>query len=98
MALHACYNDQYRSVNAFLETVAMLKKILIVLAAIIAIFLIVVALQPSEFKVERSATISAPPAAVFDQVNDFHKWEAWSPWAKLDPNAKIAFEGPPSGT
>jgi hypothetical protein len=76
----------------------MLKKILIALAAIIAVFLIVVALQPSEFKVERSATISAAPAAVFDQVNDFHKWEAWSPWAKLDPNAKISFEGPPSGT
>jgi uncharacterized protein YndB with AHSA1/START domain len=76
----------------------MLKKILIALAAIVAVFLIVVALQPSEFKVERSATISAPPAAVFEQVNDFHKWEAWSPWAKLDPNAKVAFEGPPSGT
>ena len=76
----------------------MLKKILIALAAIIAVFLIVVALQPSEFKVERSATVAAQPAAVFDQVNDFHKWEAWSPWAKLDPNAKVTFEGPPSGT
>ena len=76
----------------------MLKKILIALAAIVAVFLVVVALQPSEFKVERSATIAAPPATVFDQVNDFHKWEAWSPWAKLDPNAKVAFEGPPSGT
>jgi hypothetical protein len=54
----------------------MLKKILIAVAAIIAVFLVVVALQPSEFKVERSATISAPPAAVFEQVNDFHKWEA----------------------
>ena len=76
----------------------MLKKILIALAAIIAIFLIVVALQPSEFHVERTATIAAPPAAVFDQVNDFHKWDAWSPWVKLDPSAKITFEGPPSGT
>ena len=47
---------------------------------------------------ERTATMSAPAAVVFDQVNDFHKWEAWSPWAKLDPNAKVAFEGPPSGT
>jgi uncharacterized protein YndB with AHSA1/START domain len=76
----------------------MLKKILIALAAIIAIFLIVVALQPSEFHVERTATVAAPPATVFDQVNDFHKWDSWSPWAKLDPNAKITFEGPPSGT
>src|SRR5262245_37899 len=76
----------------------MLKKILIALLAIIAVFLIVVALQPSEFHVERTATMAAPPATVFDQVNDFHKWDAWSPWAKLDPNAKITFEGPPSGT
>jgi hypothetical protein len=76
----------------------MLKKILIALLALVAIFLIVVALQPSEFDVERTANMAAPPATVFDQVNDFHKWEAWSPWAKLDPNAKITFEGPSSGT
>jgi uncharacterized protein YndB with AHSA1/START domain len=76
---------------------AVLKKILIALLAVIAVFLIVVALQPSEFQVERTATMAAPPATVFDQVNDFHKWDAWSPWAKLDPNAKITFEGPPSG-
>ena len=76
----------------------MLKKILIALLAIIAIFLIVVALQPSEFHVERTTNIAAPQADVFAQVNDFHKWDAWSPWAKLDPNAKITFEGPPSGT
>jgi uncharacterized protein YndB with AHSA1/START domain len=76
----------------------MLKKILIALLALVAIFLIFVALQPSEFHVERTANMAAPPATVFDQVNDLHKWEAWSPWAKLDPNAKITFEGPPSGT
>jgi uncharacterized protein YndB with AHSA1/START domain len=75
----------------------MLKKILIALVAIIALFLIVVALPPSEFSVELTATMAAPPETVFEQVNDFHKWEAWSPWAKLDPDAKIAFEGPPSG-
>ena len=75
----------------------MLKKILLFLLAIIAIFLVFVALQPSEFHLERTATMAAPQATVFDQVNDFHKWNAWSPWAKLDPNAKIAFEGPPSG-
>src|SRR5262245_20690711 len=76
----------------------MLKKILIALLALVVVFLVVVALRPSEFHVERTATMAAAPAAVFDQVNDFHKWEAWSPWAKLDPNAKITFEGPPSGT
>jgi len=75
----------------------MLKKILLGVAAAIAIFLIVVALQPADFRISRSAVIAAPPAAVFDQINDFHKWNDWSPWAKLDPNAKISFEGPASG-
>ncbi len=56
----------------------MLKKVLIALAAIVAIFLIVLALQAADFRVERTATIAAPQADVFAQVNDFHKWDAWS--------------------
>jgi hypothetical protein len=75
----------------------MLKKILLALAAIVVIFLIVVALQPADFRVERNATIGAPTSNVFAEVNDLHKWDAWSPWAKLDQNAKIAFEGPEAG-
>ncbi|MGH6791484.1 MAG: SRPBCC family protein [Methyloceanibacter sp.] len=75
----------------------MLKKILIALAAILLIFVVVVAMQPSEFHVERTATVAAPQADVFARVNDFHKWDTWSPWAKLDPAAKVNFEGPPSG-
>src|SRR3990172_5033607 len=34
---------------------------------------------------------------IFGAGKDFHKWEAWSPWAKLDPAAKTTFEGPVSG-
>ena len=57
----------------------MLMKILIALAVIVVVFVVIVALQPSEFKVVRNATISAPAPALFAQVNDFHKWEAWNP-------------------
>ena len=76
----------------------MIKKIVLALAAIVVVFVVIVALQPSEFRVTRSATIAAPPPAVFAQVNDFHKWDAWSPWAKLDPNMKKTHEGAPAGT
>jgi hypothetical protein len=72
--------------------------VLLALAAIIAVFLVVVAMQPAEYRVVRSATISAPPSDVFAQVNDFHKWDAWSPWAKLDPAMKQTYEGAPAGT
>ena len=75
----------------------MIKKIFIALAVMIIIFVAVVAMRPNEFRISRSAIISAPASAVFENVNDFHNWEAWSPWAKLDPNAKNTFEGPSSG-
>jgi uncharacterized protein YndB with AHSA1/START domain len=75
----------------------MLKKILIGIAVIVGAFVVIVALQPSDFRIVRSSTIAAPPATVFAQVNDFHKWEAWSPWARLDPAAKSSFDGPAAG-
>ncbi len=75
----------------------MLKQILVGVAVLILGFVAIVALQPSEFRVERSATVAAPPADVFAQINDLRKWDAWSPWAKLDPDAKIGFEGPEAG-
>lgn len=75
-----------------------LKRILIGLAAIIVVFVIVVILQPADYRVVRSAVIEAPPSVVFSTVNDFHQWNSWSPWAKLDPAAKNAFEGASAGT
>lgn len=76
----------------------MLKVTLITLTLAIIGFAGFVAMQSSEFRVTRTATMNAEPAAVFELVNDLHKWNSWSPWAKLDPAAKNTFEGAPSGT
>jgi uncharacterized protein YndB with AHSA1/START domain len=78
--------------------VSVLGTVLCGLVGLVVVLVIVITLQPADYRVVRSATISAPPQAVFAQVNDFHKWEAWSPWAKLDPAAKNTFEGAPAGT
>ncbi len=75
----------------------MFKKIVIALLVIAAIITIIVRLQPDEFRVARATTISAPPEAVFEQVNDFRNWAGWSPWEKLDPGMKKTFTGPESG-
>ena len=64
---------------------------------LIALLIIVAAMQPSQFTVTRSAQFAAPPEEIFPLVNDLRKWEAWSPWAKLDPNAKNSFAGPADG-
>ena len=75
----------------------MLLKIIIGLAVIVIVLVVVVATRPSHFRVARMATMSAPAPAVFTEVNDFHKWEAWNPWGKLDPAMKKTYEGAPAG-
>jgi hypothetical protein len=74
-----------------------LAGIVVAFAVMLGLFLVIVAMQPNEYRVTRSATMQAAPASVFTEVNNFHNWEAWSPWAKLDPNAKSEFAGPESG-
>src|SRR5499427_806543 len=75
----------------------MITKILIGLAAIIVLFVIVVALRPADFRVERSLALSAPAILLFEQVNDHHKFAVWNPFLKLDPNVKNTYSGPDSG-
>lgn len=75
----------------------MLIKILIAIAVIILVLVIVILQQPDTFRVSRQTTIHAAPAVVFAQVNDLRQWQAWSPWAKMDPDAKTIFNGPSAG-
>ena len=75
----------------------MIKKIIIGIVAVVVVFAVVAATRPADFRVERSATIEASPAALFAQVNDHHKFAAWNPFLKLDPNVKNTYSGPDSG-
>lgn len=74
-----------------------LKRLLIGLPLLIAAFLVVVWFQPDDYRLTRSTVIAAPAAAVFGHVNDLRRWDDWSPWAKLDANAKVTFSGPQAG-
>ena len=71
----------------------MLKKILLGLLVVIAAILLFATTRPDTFHVERTATIAAPPAAVYARVAKFAEWDAWSPWAKLDPGMTRSFGG-----
>jgi hypothetical protein len=74
------------------------RTLAIGLAAAALLVVIAVATRPSAFRVERSITIAAPPAAPFARVNDFHEWSTWSPYEKKDPQMKRTFDGPRAGT
>ena len=72
--------------------------LLIVLCFVLAALAAALAMQPNHFRVSRSARIAAPPNLVFDKINELRNWERWSPWAKLDPNAKNSYAGPEAGS
>src|SRR5262249_24408188 len=74
-----------------------LKWVFLVLVLALGLMAYAITLRPSTFNLERSAVLSAPPSEVFAQVNELKRWQAWSPWAKLDPNAKNTYEGPEAG-
>ena len=71
--------------------------VLVGLGAIIATVLIIAALRPKTFEVRRSAHVAAPPAKVYAQIEDFKRWQAWSPWEGLDPELRRTYAGAPKG-
>jgi len=75
----------------------MVKKILLAVAILIALFAVYVALQPARYRIERTHVVAAPPEVVYDQIASFRAWERWAPWSKLDPKMAVEYGGPPSG-
>ena len=49
------------------------------------------------YTVERSATIDAPPEAVYAAIVDFRNWPNWSPWEDLDPDLQRTYSGEDAG-
>ena len=42
-----------------------------------------------KINVKKSIQINAPVEKVFNTLNDFHNWKAWSPWLITDPEATV---------
>ena len=76
----------------------MLTKVLIGVAVVLVLLFIAIATRPARFRYVRSARMKAPPAVLFDLVNNLRKWRGWSPWEKLDPNLERIYDGPEAGT
>lgn len=54
-------------------------------------------LLPRTAHVERQTRIRQPPSAIFPLVNDFRRFNQWSPWATYDPDTRYEFGGPADG-
>lgn len=69
------------------------KKILIVIVAIIALALIVALFTKKDYAVEREIVINKPKQVVFDYVKYLKNQDNFSKWAKMDPNMKKEYKG-----
>jgi hypothetical protein len=75
----------------------MLKKVVLVSVVVVGLLLAVIAMQPAAFVIERFALVGAPADVVYGHVAELRAWEAWSPWAKMDPQMKSTYAGPAAG-
>lgn len=74
-----------------------LKYVALGLALFVGVVLAFAAMKPDHFRIQRSATLKAPPEKIFPLINDFSRWGAWSPYEKKDPAMKRIFSGPAAG-
>lgn len=65
------------------------------IAVVIAIVgvLLFATTRPDEYSVQRTLRIQAPPERIAAQIADFHRWQAWSPFEKLDPGMSRSING-----
>jgi carbon monoxide dehydrogenase subunit G len=74
-----------------------LKNIAVIVVLAVVVMLVLAARKPDQFRVQRSASIDAPPERIYAFINDFHRWGAWSPYEHKDPDMKRSFGGAGSG-
>jgi hypothetical protein len=69
----------------------------ITVLALIVVAIVTVSLLSPTCHMERSIVVKGTPASVLEQFANFQKFNAWSPWAEMDPQSKYTFEGPETG-
>jgi len=75
-----------------------LKWLLIVVLALLAVLVVGGYLLSPKFTVSRSITVNAPADKVYAFVASPKQWTLWSVWNQRDPNMQIEYAGPESGT
>ena len=79
----------------------MFKKIAMAVVAVVLVALVgtlaAASMQPEDFAIRRSTQIKGTAAKVEALITDFHSWDGWSPWNKLDPAMKKTYSGAATG-
>lgn len=60
---------------------------------ILVVFVILLMAAPTKVHIEKSQTINAPVQVVWDYITRFEKFNQWSTWRKIEPEAQYRIEG-----
>jgi hypothetical protein len=63
----------------------------------VAGFLFWVSRKPDDFSVQREISINAPASDIFTWINNVRRFNMWNPWATLDPDASMTYNGTDEG-
>ncbi len=74
-----------------------LKYLILLLLIVIIGTSIYIATLDGNYDIMRTRTIKAPVEVVFNEINDFRKWQNWGPWYELDSTIIASFPGLTSG-
>ena len=69
--------------------------IVYIFIGLIVLLLVISAMMPKTFHVEKTIVISKPVPDVMDRVGDLNYYSKWNPWQQLDPSATNSITGTP---
>jgi hypothetical protein len=69
--------------------------IVYIIVGVVLVLLLIAALLPGKYHIEKTAIIARPVELVMDKVADLHHYAAWNPWQQSDPGAKGTITGAP---
>lgn len=69
-----------------------------IFAGLIVTLLLIAALMPKNYHIEKSIVIKKPAADVKSRITDFNAYASWNPWQKMDPASNKIITGVPGTT
>ena len=69
--------------------------VIYVLLGLVALILLIAAMLPKSYNVEKSTIINRSVGDVMNSVGDLNHYKQWNPWQQMDPAAKSTITGAP---
>jgi hypothetical protein len=68
---------------------------LYILIGFVALLLVIAAILPKTYNIEKTIVIARPVSEVMSRVSNLNYYSQWNPWQQTDPTAKNTITGEP---